>query len=566
MMHTKRIIAMVAAIAGVAALAAGAPSAQAQQATVATAAQPAAPASTNDELNQLRANQQLLQQRLDQLEQIAQVGVAHPQLPPGTASLAGSFPRSFLIPGTDTSIEVGGRVILDMTEWFHGGNPNVANSSNSSGYGNATISGLPINGTAAAIRSDNVFYMNVQNSRLFVQTQTPTALGEAETYIEFDFADCPAGGGAAATDCSNLTTFVNPLIPRLRLAYATLGPWMFGQNWGIGTDLGAAPETFNSTGIVGMWGTGRVPEASYTWTMPTVGGTTTLQTGVVMPESTMATSAGLIANDTAAVGTTAIVGCTDCQSWLSENPLKNEWPAIASALTWNQPWGHLQLHGAFHDIYLDDGNGLNRSYFGGGGGISGNIALASIGSKDNLGFSLHAGVGDFQFNGDGSPGSMFPSLVSNFGGPGSGCYGALNSNGTLSTTTGATASNPTGCGTIAPNAIAIPHLTAATAALVAVQVPSNLGADVNLQHWWSPTIRSTLNFGYESQGMNVNLLGINGLTAGLNKAEMLGSANLIFSPVPFVDTGVEFFYGKRDTIVGSSGEEIGLDYSFIMKF
>ena len=70
-----------------------------------------------DELSNLRANQQLLQQRIDQLAQ-PQV-----QVPPGPASVpeadvhatgtyppavGGSFPRSFLIPGTSTSVRVGG--------------------------------------------------------------------------------------------------------------------------------------------------------------------------------------------------------------------------------------------------------------------------------------------------------------------------------------------------------------------------------------------------------------------------------------------------------------------------
>src|SRR4029077_12985235 len=55
-----------------------------------------------DGLSDLRANQELLQQRLDQLAQVQAPGG------PGAAVGAGSFPRSFLIPGTDTSLRVGG--------------------------------------------------------------------------------------------------------------------------------------------------------------------------------------------------------------------------------------------------------------------------------------------------------------------------------------------------------------------------------------------------------------------------------------------------------------------------
>jgi hypothetical protein len=74
------------------------------------------PAARADELADLRANQELLQKRIDQLSQ------APPQAAPyvpgfgpethkevsGIPAVGGSFPRSFLIPGTDTSLRIGG--------------------------------------------------------------------------------------------------------------------------------------------------------------------------------------------------------------------------------------------------------------------------------------------------------------------------------------------------------------------------------------------------------------------------------------------------------------------------
>src|SRR5579872_7576454 len=78
-----------------------------------------------DEMSDLRANQELLQRRIDQLAQ----GIPAPGNPyagdraaiSGQPSLAGSFPRSFLIPGTETSLRVGG-VIREVADyWFNGG-------------------------------------------------------------------------------------------------------------------------------------------------------------------------------------------------------------------------------------------------------------------------------------------------------------------------------------------------------------------------------------------------------------------------------------------------------------
>ena len=59
-----------------------------------------------DELADLRANDALLQQRIDQAKQIATDPAALAAAPLQT----GSFPRSFLVPGTDTSIRIGGSV------------------------------------------------------------------------------------------------------------------------------------------------------------------------------------------------------------------------------------------------------------------------------------------------------------------------------------------------------------------------------------------------------------------------------------------------------------------------
>src|SRR5438045_2066679 len=67
-----------------------------------------------DELSDLQSKNQLLQQRLDQLAQIPSAGSFYPGGPrassAGSGTVGGSFPRSFLIPGTDTSLRIGGEI------------------------------------------------------------------------------------------------------------------------------------------------------------------------------------------------------------------------------------------------------------------------------------------------------------------------------------------------------------------------------------------------------------------------------------------------------------------------
>src|SRR5436309_5982906 len=92
-----------------------------------------------DELSQAKAKDEALQQRVDQLAQIPAPGAVYPGGPPapsaGAGIVGGSFPRSFLIPGTDTSLRVGGEIRANVMHWFTGGNPNSTPLS-STNFGN----------------------------------------------------------------------------------------------------------------------------------------------------------------------------------------------------------------------------------------------------------------------------------------------------------------------------------------------------------------------------------------------------------------------------------------------
>src|SRR5438445_7874887 len=87
------------------------------------------PVASADELADLRANQELLQRRIDQLAQLPPTkafpgtpGALGTEAVPGMPLAGGSFPRSFLIPGTNTSIRVGGFVDLSGLYYLQGQN------------------------------------------------------------------------------------------------------------------------------------------------------------------------------------------------------------------------------------------------------------------------------------------------------------------------------------------------------------------------------------------------------------------------------------------------------------
>jgi hypothetical protein len=107
------------------------------------------PDASADELADLRANQELLQRRI---EQLAQGTKAYPGVPgalgaepiPGQAIIGGSFPRSFLIPGTDTSIRVGGFIDLTGLYYLQGQNASNPGTPSSNAGQNGNLNSLPI--------------------------------------------------------------------------------------------------------------------------------------------------------------------------------------------------------------------------------------------------------------------------------------------------------------------------------------------------------------------------------------------------------------------------------------
>src|SRR5215469_10426230 len=252
----------------------------------------------------LQANQRMLDARVDQL---AAVGLQPGQgavfsvdqnAAAGAAVVAGSFPRSILIPGTDTSLKIYGQITEVLDYWMSGGGNIVNISPQTTGIegSGGSLPNISLRGTVQSTRGNGVFSQSPRESKIGFETRTPTPFGEARTVFEFDFA----GSTTFAPGGTDPTSVSDNLVPRLRYGYATLGGLLAGQATSNFSDPDANSETLDFGGNVGEPGRVRVPQVR--WTMPTWWGAS-FSVSAETPETIIATPVGLEASDAGVVPT-----------------------------------------------------------------------------------------------------------------------------------------------------------------------------------------------------------------------------------------------------------------------
>src|SRR6516162_2686644 len=555
-MTTKRIIGRAVAIGGLAAM---------------IALLTGLPAANADELADLRANQELLQRRIDQLAQGATTGGATGKAGPGgeaavpgQAMLGFSFPRSFLIPGTDTSIRVGGFIDETIDYYFQGGpvNGNQSTTVGATGnleaiplniHANAVVPGFPtpgniVPGQVQNSRGNSVFLQSPRETRVNIETRTPTAWGESRTFIEFDFA----GGNNFSTN--NATTVSDSLIPRLRYAYGTLGGFLAGQANSNFSDPDANAETLDFGGPAGQAGVTRIPQIRYTIAGP-MGSAWTVSAET--PRTDFYTPAGLMSSDGNIAGTTnanspgpQFVAATTCVAngsiisttinaatgsacTLGTNPGRAAAPDLTFASYWSQPWGHLDFRAVVRPaLDISDGAFLSRNFVGYGGGISGDVKPGWFGwEKDDIQFQATAGNAIGRYIND----NTIAALATNFFGT-------------------------TACATPRPGCTGT-----AAASNILVKPISAFGTQWGYQHWWLPNLRSNFVYGFAYYSIPSTLVGpAESIVA--NKQLQTAHVNLIWSPVAFIDTGIEWYWGQRKVLANIYGTQQALIGKFRVKF
>ncbi|MGA8401494.1 MAG: DcaP family trimeric outer membrane transporter [Stellaceae bacterium] len=495
----------------------------------------------------LQINQQALNTRIDQLAAVGQqpgagaVFSVDQNPATGAAVTAGSFPRSILIPGTDTSIKIYGQITL-ITDYFMSGGP-----ANSSPYGSTigptgNLEGVPLQGSVAKTRSNGIFQMVPRESKIGFETRTPTPFGEARTVMEFDWN----GGGSYVPGGGAPLQVSDSLVPRLRYAYGTLGGLLAGQASSNFSDADANTETIDFGGDVGTPGVVRLPQIRYT--MPAWWGSS-FSVSAEDPETSVATSAGLVANDagvssaavspgTNACTTTAVTAagttatCSVGAAW-TVNPAKATAPDLTAALYFPQRWGHLDFSGVVRPgLDFTDGKYFDKQYIGYGGHFGMDVKPGWLGwVKDDIMLQFEGGDGIGRY----VNASLSPSLASNFGG--TGLYGN-------SLTTGAAAG-------------------AAGAAAIRATTVNEAGGSLGYQHWWLDNLRSNITGGWAYFDIPAAYVS---KSTSLNKELYSAHFNIIWNPVSFVDVGLEYTWGQRTATNNMSATQNVLISEFKFRF
>ena len=487
---------------------------------------------------------------------LAGMSGAHAQGAPG----AGSFPGSFLVPGTQTSFKVGGYIKFDYTYDFgpqqniNGGASPFGVSFDSKvvgGFACRQISGSTIlDQNPCVVGEDSGHHihgnsqMTASESRFNIETRTPTAYGELKTFIEGDFTN-PNG----LSNSNSLHVNSNSYGFRLRQAYGTLGPFLAGQTLSLFRDGAAEAETLDFGGAQAT-GRTRTPQARYTFDF---GNGLTWAAAAENPQTQ-------IAEDLSNSHSCLSPGCTtnvnlhgtDVTRSTFGQGLGDKIPDFTTALVYNAPWGHLNVHGVFRDLYWHQNtNRLRLSGLSSRGRITsanqdtGNLSSSDFGWAIGIGGNWNVPIGKDSLAWEAAYGKGGGAYVNSDGPP---------------TPDASLSCDDVGCG-----------IKAITSWLVAA----------NYTHFWTDTLRSNIagSYWHQENGSQPGVCrgGVGPCTSGSKfddqtdfffqfKETFTAHANLIWSPVPQTNFGIEYIWMRGKLQDGQKGDLNRVQASAQFKF
>lgn len=404
------------------------------------------------EIDELKSQLEQLAQRIAHIEaerKAAPAAAPAAQAAPAAVT-AGDFPGSYKLPGTDTSVKIGGFINLSFNHDLDGYmDPN--------NYEYFAVPAIPLKGSPRAERKGRSFF-DARYSRLNFETRTPTRYGPLRTFIETDFYQYRSQGGEYQ---------INDSTNRLRQAYAEFGNFLLGQTWTTFIDLASLADTLDFGGPSGAT-TVRQPLIRYT-----------------MPVGEGSTLALAVENSK-----------TDFLNASGHNAVSlDERPDFVAKFKTVQPWGQFYLSGVQRQLRLhDDTTDKDITRNGWGYSLGG---ILNVGSGGDY---LHG-----QINGGRGIGRYMADLF-----------------------------NFSDAGTYDGDRLKLSEAR---------------GFLVGYAHYWTPSVRS--NFAYGRLDLEDHPA--NSYDGVADERYQTVHANLLWSPIPQADVGIEWITGERKAETGEKG-------------
>jgi len=269
---------------------------------------------------------------------LAGLASASAQSAPG----GGSFPQSFLVPGTNTSLSVYGVIKAGFRDNFGAMTTSDAGAPNGATSISFQTNQLALQGPGAAASQNPLtsihggFAGYEGPSTLTFETRTPSDLGEIKTVLALDMNLQPNQANYSAST----TVSINPSngqgnthAPRLLWAYGTIGPWLIGQYNSAYADATLFPDITDSGFEPGYLNTANIrqPQVRYTYLAGN---------GISLSASLEQAEDGTFFLGTSTTGMTGAAVGTVASNHTDIGGVTNL-PSFNTGLAWDQPWGHL---------------------------------------------------------------------------------------------------------------------------------------------------------------------------------------------------------------------------------
>lgn len=263
----------------------------------------------------------------------------------------GALPGSFVIPGTNTSIHIGGFIN------FQAEYSPTQNLGPKFSIGNL----LPPSPARRATAGDFQFQSKV--SRLIVQTSTPSDLGPITTNFALDFYGFVAGGDY------NQALQNNSYSARIVFAYGTIGPLTLGMLNSNFLDATDTPETFDNGGPAGIPAE-RTEQIRLTFPFNKA---SIVSIAAESPQS----------------------GYQDTRDNIEVPSVTEPMPDFSARYQYTSKLLHFQLGAVVRDVAYTDGYGDRVSHITGAGLVGTTLNLGAINKgfgQDNIGAQLWSGA------------------------------------------------------------------------------------------------------------------------------------------------------------------------------